>query len=396
MLRYASTMSTLRSPRGANAARSRSHNRQLVMGHILSRGSTGRAEIARSSGLSTQAVSNIIAELTEDGLVVERGRTTGKRGLPAVQYAVNPEGGFAFGVEVRPDAILAALLDLEGQALFDRRVALDQAEPVEVAKTVLALYREAIEAAPVARDRTLGAGVVMPGPFGLTGLKGDRSELPDWQALDPVKVFETTLSLPVVVENDANAAAMAERVRLAPQGLSTFAYLYFGAGLGLGLISNGSLIAGAFGNAGEIGHIPVPTDHGSVELETVLSRLSVQQSLASAGQVATDMQTLGVLFAEQTPALMDWLDAAAAPLAHALLIIENLFDPQTVILGGAMPEPILEHLAQSVVPPERSVSRRSDNPFPRIMCGACGRMTATFGAAALVLNRTFTPQFVGA
>ena len=87
---------------GANAERSRSHNRQVVLGRIRAAGQIGRAQIARGSGLSTQAVSNIIAGLLDEGMIVELGRLSGSRGLPAVQYGLNPEGGYAVGIEIRP------------------------------------------------------------------------------------------------------------------------------------------------------------------------------------------------------------------------------------------------------------------------------------------------------
>ena len=115
---------------GANAERSRSHNRQVVLERVRAAGRIGRAEIARASGLSTQAVSNIIADLLEDGLIVESGRRAAGRGLPAVQYALNPKGGFAAGVEIRPDAVFAALLDLCGQPVASERRPLRDADRV--------------------------------------------------------------------------------------------------------------------------------------------------------------------------------------------------------------------------------------------------------------------------
>ena len=89
---------------------------------------------------------------------------------------------------------------------------------------------------------------------------------------------------------------------------------------------------------------------------------------------------------------MEWLDTGAAALSQAVGLIENLFDPQTIILGGAMPEAVLDHLIAHTDLPELSVSNRSDNPSPRLQRGTCGRMTATLGAASLILNRAFTPQ----
>lgn len=380
------------SSQGTNAERSRTLNRQAVLGCIQSAGAMGRAQIARHLHLSTQAVSNIIADLTEEGLLLEKGTLSAGRGLPAVQYAVNPTGGYAMGLEIRPDAIFAALIDLEGHAVSTQRHSLDHASPQVVMKHVYDLKRIVLEDADVVPSRLLGAGVVMPGPFGQTGLSGESSDLPGWDALNPKALFEDALNVPIELSNDANAAAMAERISGVAHGVQTYAYLYFGAGLGLGLVNQGRLVSGAFGNAGEIGHIPIPTARGTVPLETALSRLSLQQHLSNYGVL--DFNRIAALHETGDAALEDWLDAATPVLAYAVQIVENLFDPQTIILGGAMPSSILDHLVDKAPLPGKSVSNRSDSPLPRLQRGASGRLTATFGAAALILNRAFTPQTI--
>ena len=377
---------------GANAERSRSHNRQVVLGRVRAAGQIGRAEIARASGLSTQAVSNIIADLLEDELIVEQGRRSGVRGLPAVQYSVNAAGGYALGIEIRPDAIFGALLNLGGETVISKRHTLAAKERDSVLKAACKTRDAVLKAAGHARDRVLGAGIVMPGPFGVTGISGHDTDLPIWDDTTPEEAFSKALDLPVFVENDANAAAMAERVSGVAQKLNTYAFLYFGSGVGLGVVENGRPMTGAFGNAGEIGHIPVPVAGGTALLETVVSRLSVQKHLHGAGIEVTSGEDLTRLYDERHPALMEWLDAAVAPLSAAVTIVENLLDPEAVILGGAVPDAILDHLVGSVRLTDRSVSHRKDRTSPRLLRGASGRMTATLGAAALVINQTFTPK----
>ena len=372
---------------GTNAGRSRSSNRQAVLGRIQSAGEMGRAQIARDLGLSTQAVSNIIAELQQEGFLLETGIRSAGRGLPAVQYGVNPEGGYALGFEIRPDAIFAALVDLHGQAIETERRSLETTEPSIVLNTVVNLRDELLHKSGIQPSRVLGVGVVIPGPFGETGLSGLGSDLAGWQQIDAKALFQEALNLPVELSNDANAAAMSERLT---QGLSNFAYLYFGAGLGLGLINQGQLVAGAFGNAGEIGHVPIMTPNGPSPLELQLSRVAAQRHLAAHG--AIDIAALERLYVEADPLLMAWLETAGEALSQALAIIENLLDPHSVVLGGAMPEVIIDHLVQHTQLPTLSVSNRSDNPHPRLLRGTCGRLTATLGAASLILNRAFTPQ----
>ena len=371
---------------GTNAERSQYRNRQAVLGQVHAAGTMGRAEIARALSLTTQTVSNIIAKLVADGMLLEKGRLSGGRGLPAIQYGLNPEGGFALGVEVRPDAIFAALLDMQGQPVTTERIALERTEPNVVLAEVAAIYARTLNAVPVAEDRMLGAGIVMPGPFGVTGVSGVGSDLTGWQHVDPDALFSEAVGLPIVLSNDANAAAMAERIHGVAQDISTFAYLYFGAGLGLGLVHQGQLIRGAFGNAGEIGHVPVPGG----KLEDALSRLSVQRHMAAVGKDVMNIDGLDRLFGQGDADLMEWLEGASTALGHAMAIVENVFDPQTIVLGGAMPDAVLDHLVAHAPLPDVSVSNRPNASHPRLMRGASGRMTATLGAATLVLNRALT------
>lgn len=377
---------------GANALRSRSHNRQLVLGQVRAAGRIGRADIARASGLSTQAVSNIIADLLEDGMILERGRRPASRGLPPVQYGINPRGGFALGVEIRPDTVLAALMDLTGHILFSDRRPLADSGRATVTRTLQAIRSRAVAETGIDPARVLGAGIVMPGPFGATGIRDSGSELPGWEDTDPRQWFAQALGLPVAVENDANAAAMAERIAGAAQGLDSYAFLYFGTGLGLGVVSQGRLLTGAFGNAGEIGHVPMPGAEGPIPLEDAVSRLSVRRHLARGGIAAESIDDLRRLHDAKDPALEAWLAQTARPLSAAVAMIENLFDPETVILGGAMPDSLIEAMIGKLVLQDRSVANRPRRAQPRVQRGTCGRMTATQGAAALALNRLFTPS----
>lgn len=377
---------------GANALRSRSHNRQLVLGQVRAAGRIGRADIARASGLSTQAVSNIIADLLEDGMILERGRRPASRGLPPVQYGINPRGGFALGVEIRPDTVLAALMDLTGHILFSDRRPLPDPGRASVTGTLQAIRSRAIAETGVDPARVFGAGIVMPGPFGATGIRDSGSELPGWEDTDPRQWFAQALGLPVAVENDANAAAMAERIAGAAQGLDSYAFLYFGTGLGLGVVSQGRLLTGAFGNAGEIGHVPMPGAEGPIPLEDAVSRLSVRRHLARVGIAAESIDDLRRLHDARNPALEAWLALTARPLSAAVAMIENLFDPETVILGGAMPDSLIEAMIGKLALQDRSVANRPRRAQPRVQRGTCGRMTATQGAAALALNRLFTPS----
>ncbi|WP_295812092.1 ROK family protein [uncultured Nitratireductor sp.] len=384
---------------GSNAERTRLHNRQVVLGQIRERQPIGRAEIARSSGLSTQAVSNIIAELESDGFLIEAGRQSAGRGLPVLQYRLNANGAAALGIEVRPDAMFGALVNLAGETLFTTREVLTANDPVTVATTARNIRAAALAGRCEGSRKILGAGVVMPGPFGKVGISGaGQTALHGWEESDPVSLFENALDMAVVVENDATAAAVAERVRGVAMGLRTFCFIYFGAGLGLGVVADGDTQRGAFGNAGEIGHVVVAPggrlcacgNRGC--LETYASRIAVRAKLAAAGIEIGSATDIEKLYRAKDAHLMSWIDEAAAPLSQAIGMIENLFDPETVILGGAMPDAVLDHLIASLDLPGGSVAARAGRISPRVQRGACGRLTAALGGAALVIHDTVTPR----
>lgn len=387
---------TKRQSAGANSERTRQHNSKFVLStlrHAQTQGDTaGRAEIARLSGLSIQAVSNIIADLEQRGLIRACGKRNQGRGQPAVQYEICANGAYALGFEVRPDALFCTLLNLHGETMCQKRSALMRATPDAVAQAMRETKTAILAEPGLAHEKILGAGIVMPGPFGTTGISGHDSELPGWQDIEITSWAEDLLKLPALIENDANAAAMAERISGVTQGLQHYACLYFGAGLGLGVISNGQALHGARGNAGEIGHIRIVLPSGAQPLEAVLSRLALQDHLKSNSITADTSEDIAALFHENCPTLLEWLDLARIALCEAINLIENLLDPSTIALCGAMPGALLDALVKDLPLNQHSVAARPERTLPRVIRGSSGPMTAALGAAALVLNDAFTPQ----
>jgi predicted NBD/HSP70 family sugar kinase len=390
---------------GTNAERTKAHNRRVVLGYVQTSDGAGRAEIARSSGLSTQTVSNLIAELEDDGLVSPAGRRRSARGQPPVLYTFNPAGAAALGFEVRPDALIAALTDLAGAVLWQAQSPLPASDP----ETVFALMADmAAQARASFTMPVLGAGLVLPGPFGVEGLSAaGATVLTGWQGLDDAAARAAlALDLPVIVEKDATAAAIGEAMRGVAQGLDTFCYLYFGAGLGLGVIAQGQPLRGAFGNAGEVGHVIVvpgglPCDCSNAGcLEQYASRMALRRHLAGRGLLSAAMppgggQTDAVsarLLAAGDAVLSHWLDEAARLLSPVIGTLENIFDPEAVVLGGALPDHALDELIARLDLPRGSVARRADRTRPRVLRGASGRMTGALGGAALVIHDTVTPR----
>ncbi len=375
---------------GKNPGRSRAHNRRVVLDLLRSHGQLGRKQIADMTRLTTQAVANIIEELLAENLLVDLGRLRSGRGQPPVQFALNPDGAITIGFEISVSHLVTTVLDLHGRILEHASVALDDTGPAALIPQVVAQVADIRRRLPAA---LLGVGVVMPGPFGIEDMSGiGPTTLPGWAGIDASGLLAARTGVPVVIENDANAAAVGEALFGAGQGLANFCMIYFGGGIGLGIIHESQPLRGAFGNAGEIGHVVVAPGGRlcacgqSGCLERYASRDALGERLGpdASGDLAT-------LFAAGHPGLMAWLDEAAAHLSPVVTMLENILDPETVILGGELSDPVIDALISRLTL-GTSVANRRDRALPRVIRGRTGQTIAALGAAALPFFDTIIPR----
>jgi predicted NBD/HSP70 family sugar kinase len=384
---------------GSNPERNRSHNRRVVLDVVRQLGPVGRMEISRHAHLSTQAVSNIVEELVADGLLIKTGRLRAGRGLPPIQFAVNPEGGMTAGIEIAADHVSTLIVDIGGRVRAQRTVSIQRNDP----ETVLPVIKAEIETAqaqltpPV--PQLLGVGVVMPGPFNVEGMTSvGPTTLSGWLDFDAVAGIGQMLGSPIALENDATAAAVGERLHGAAKDMKNFCLIYFGHGLGLGIMIDGRPYHGANGNAGEIGHVVVEKggrlcscgQHGCLEAYASIHALA--ERLAEAGILNVDYAHLERLHREKHPVVEAWTREAAGYLAPQIAMLENLFDPEAVVIGGTLPPGLLEDLTHAMQPLPLSVASRRNRSGARLIHGRTGRFTAALGAAALPLLEAMTPR----
>ncbi|AZO80115.1 MULTISPECIES: ROK family protein [unclassified Bosea (in: a-proteobacteria)] len=385
---------------GANPERARHHNRRVVLETLRQHGRLGRSDIANLTRLTAQAVSNIVAELLEEGFLVELGRRRTARGQPPVEFALNADGGVSAGMEIAADHITTVLVDLTGEIRAQRVVPLPDIS-VEAVQALAAAELKRARATRGLPERLLGCGVVMPGPFDFEGtITVGSTALPGWTGRDVTALMSAALATSVTVENDATAAAVGEHLYGIGRNLRHFCLVYFGLGLGLGLMLGGEPYRGAFGNAGELGHVPVvpqglPCICGRQGcLESYVSPSALQGTLRQAGITQVDAASVAGLHAEGHPAVLGWIAQAGPLLAPVLAMLENLFDPETIILGGGLPDSVIDALIAAVEPLPLSVARRDGRATPRLQRGTTGQLTAALGAAALPLLDAIAPRLV--
>ncbi|MGV8938675.1 MAG: ROK family protein [Allorhizobium sp.] len=382
---------------GKNPERSREHNRRVVLDIVRQHETLGRAHIAKLTQLTQQAVANIVGELVGEGLLMEMGRLKSGRGQPPIQFAVNPEGGVTIGVEIAADHLVTVALDLAGRLRSQRIVALRDRSPEHILSTFVTEF-EAMRTST--GSKLLGTGVVMPGPFEIDGMTSvGPTTLPGWAGRDAAEALSEACGHVVIVENDATAAAVGERLFGAGLAISNFCMIYFGVGLGLGIIQEGAPYRGAFGNAGEIGHVtvmpkgkPCPSCGQLGCLEGYVSTYALKEKLGHAGITETDFADLERLHAENHPVIVEWVEEAATYLGPMVAMLENILDPQTLIFGGGLPDALIDDVIAHLGQLPTSVASRGRRDLPRVMRGTTGQLTAALGAAALPLFDIVTPK----
>jgi predicted NBD/HSP70 family sugar kinase len=323
----------------------RRHNRSLVLQTLYRVGRQSRADLARETGLTRVTVSDLVAELIGEKLVVELGhREDARPGKPATLLDLD-RGAFSIvGIDLSEYArFRGALLDLDGTILERAELALAGSKGDEAATKVIALVEGLLTRAtrPI-----LGIGVGSPGVVDLSGVVLTAPNL-GWLGRDLKGELAARFGAPVVVTNDANAAALAEHSFGGATG--DMMLVKVGHGVGAGLLLGGTPLFGSRFAAGEIGHVVVGTDGGSLCacgktgcLETWLSTPNLDAALAAA---STQANRTGILREAG-----ERLGIALAPIVGALDLAEVVLSGPTELLDGTLMTATVDKLRSRTMP----------------------------------------------
>ncbi|MBS7696541.1 MULTISPECIES: ROK family transcriptional regulator [unclassified Chelatococcus] len=373
----------------------RGHNRRVILDALRRQGSASRAELAATTGLSAQTLSSIADDLCREGLLKIVGRRASARGQPPIDLAINRDGGFAVGIHVEHGRLTGVLADLGAEIRGETVLACDTTTPETALSAAGRLVERLVLAADIDRARLWGVGVVLPGPFGPIDLGPDPLSMAAWSRADFSGAYAAELKLPVLVGNDASAAAIGEHLHGVARDLRSFVYFYIAEGIGGGVFIDGQPATGAFGNAGEIGRMVVGLAQDGqtpITLEDHASLDALRRRLSEAGLSEAAAEDDARLFAAPPDIVADWRQSAARYLRMAIATVESLFDPETVVVGGPLPPLELKALIAALDPLLPTVSLRKDRVQPRVMMGSAGRASPALGGATLPLFRGLTPQ----
>ncbi|MBV9843669.1 MAG: ROK family protein [Kutzneria sp.] len=365
-------------------------NQRVVLERLRSAGAASRPRIAADTGLSKPTVGQALLGLERAGLVRTAGHAAGGQGRAAMLYEANPAAGHVLGIDIGRQRIRVAVADLVGEVV----ARLDEDNRCQTASKLVRTVRACADRAVA--DAGLRQADVVATVVGSPGVPDVRSaalhrapNLPGWERKGLLNDLTTALGSGLVVENDANLAAIGEHTTGAARGVGVAVYLLVGTGIGMGIVINGALFRGAHGAAGEIGYLPfgwpspeVPAQSRQGMLESAVSADAVMSNALAHGLAAvrTAKDVFDLARAGDAGA-MRAVDEEASRLAFAVSSVVAVVDPELVVLGGG-----IGSNADLLVEPMCRALAGCAPRVPDIVAGELGDEAVLAGAVATALG----------
>lgn len=378
-----------------------------MLDQLRATGTLSRVELADRTGLTAATITHAVRDLIRDGLVHEVGRARSNGGSPRRLLELVADARYAVGVQLDRCRITVVVTDFLGRRLAGAVLpGVGRGEPAATLATLAAEVEQVLTAAAAPRDRVLGVGLVTHGPQDRRrGVIRTAQPTPAWRDFPLTSTLSALLGLPVLLENDATAAAVGEQWA-GDAGTDTFGVLYLASGIGGGVILAGDVYGDAAANVVEVGHIPLdPTGAGACGCGNIgcTEQLAgaaavVREAMAMPGvadrlslggdrdRLLDDFDALARAALDGDLAIRRVLDRAAAHLGAAAVTLMNLFDLDTVVLAGpgcAVAGPLVLAGARPVV--ERGALARLLRPV-HLRMSVDPQSVAAVGGALVVLR----------
>lgn len=385
--------------------------RSAVLDLIRSAGEISRADIARRSALTEKTISGIVRSLLDSGVIIESGYAASTGGKRPVLLRLNDKELYAVGLTLDVARCLLVVCAVDGTevARSDLRGTGDDQPPVVLARVAAAL-RRLLHRQGIDHGAVVGLGVAMGGRRGVARGWREETTLADrWEPYDTAAELSRLTGLPVIRENDADAAALGE-YWTAGSAAQDFVTVYLAYGIGCGIVINGSLYRGASGNAGEIGHTLAdpagpPCWCGRRGcLDTVASPRALTEHIRGSAELSDACAVTAEMPFEEVhrrfvaatihdhPLVRDLVATTADHLAGAVVNLVNTLDLSLVSLAGPGFAGLGDHYRRVLEERLNQVAFLRDVHPITVRLGITGTDAAALGAASVVLHRRLTPH----
>lgn len=319
----------------------REQNERTALALLLEHGVLTRNRLGELSGLSKPTAGQIVSRLESVGLVEVVGEVSAGRGPNAASYGVRADRVLGVAIDIDETTIRSTVVNASGSEHTVVQTAIDGGTG-KAPSSAAADIRSAIGAACSAAHANMDAVRVVS--IGVQGAIDPRSDelsfidtLPGWPRRGIRAHLESALGRQVLIDNDVNLAAIAERSEGAGAGSGSFALLWMGDGLGLAVDLDGTVHRGAAGGAGEIGYLPVPQsasaiDPKATDLQDLIGGETIVRIARENGMAGTAASI--VVDLADHPAREALFSAIAPRIALGVVPVLAILDPELIVLGG--------------------------------------------------------------
>lgn len=363
-----------------------------------------RGELSALSSLARSTITTRVDALLASGLLAPVGEAASTGGRPPTRFALNRHDRVVLAIDLGASHATVAVTDLSGEVLAERTVACDIADGPEIVLDRVADIGEEmlVELGRAVAD-VAGVGIGVPGPVEhATGRPANPPIMPGWHDVDIPERLGRRFEGPVLVDNDVNLMALGEYVT-SWQSSRHLLLVKVATGIGAGIVTDGRLLRGALGSAGDLGHVQVagaPDDVvcrcGNIGcLEAVAAGPAIAATLRTKGLDVEGSQGIVDAVAAGNIAALQAVREAGRDLGSVLATCVNLLNPSVIVIGGKLSE-AGEYLLAGV----REVVYQRSLPLAthdlRIVSTSVGGRGGILGASAMVIDAVLAPRAVDA
>ena len=386
----------------------RKKNRMSVMNLIKEQEPISRRQLASITGLTPPAITGIVRELLEAGLVTEEGLGRSEGGRKPVKLYFNASAGYVIGVEVTRFQSVIGIADLKNHPTGIYRLHVDMTDPVQGIPRLLSELYKTMAQEEHQGKKFIGMGVAFPGLINeAEGIVSRSVNLgPGWRKFPLRENLQSRTGLVTVVENNSNASVLAERWFGGGKDSADLVYINLGEGISAGVMLDDRILQGFQGHAGEIGHIVMCEDGpvcncgnlGCLEaicgipallrrFAEVLPNCAVEDPLRLIWQERGCITLEDVVACSRVEGSCAWITMQEIGRFVGLAVADviNLYNPQTILVGGRMAAAapsfikVLDTTARSHSFPEMADATQ-------IRISSLGDEAGVIGACALALQ----------
>ncbi|GEM04785.1 glucokinase [Halolactibacillus miurensis] len=251
---------------------------------------------------------------------------------------------YAVGIDIGGTKTALAIVDQSGKILSRTKLVTDTSiDPSRMIKSIIETVKQMLVDHDIKEEMLAGIGIGAPGPLDIScGMITYPPNLPLWRNVSIVADFKKQFNVPVRLENDASAAAVAEHHLGNGRGHKDILYVTISTGIGAGIISNNQLLSGNKGNAGDIGHMVVDPSFGECTcgqlgcFEHVCSGTAISREASKIKGITISTAEAFSLYKEKDEEITRYLDVVINRMGMAVTAMINTLDPEIIVIGGGV------------------------------------------------------------